>query len=137
MGTPKWKVTLTRQPYHSRCQRVYACWNAYREGHERKVPCMQATHSRAVACVSAIAVLLAFLLTGCAGIPSERSLIRSARDYAKGQGVDADKYSATVADRGEDYFVCFTRRAWLHAVGDHFGVFINKETGNYTLDYGR
>ena len=97
---------------------------------------MEHRHSGSWAFAGGVALLMVLLLIGCAAIPSERSLINTARAWANQQGVDAEKYSATVADRGADYFVLFTRKTWFLAVGDHFGVFINKETGNCTLVYG-
>lgn len=93
---------------------------------------MQRNHFRNLACV-----IVATILVGCAGMSSDKSLIRGAIEFAETQGVDADNYSATVTDRGDDYFVLFTRRALLQSPGDHFGVFVNKQTGKYTLDHGR
>jgi hypothetical protein len=81
-------------------------------------------------------ILVAQLLAGCASVSQERSLIRSAREFAKNNGVEAEKYSGTLLDRPDEYFILFTRRRWPHAVGDNFGVHVNKQTGKYRLTYG-
>ena len=98
---------------------------------------MKRHYFRNIGRVTAAVLLIGHLVVGCAGISSERALIKGAREFAKIHGVEADKYSATVDDRGDEYFVFFTRRSWPHSVGDHFGVRVNKETREHRLSYGR
>jgi len=78
-------------------------------------------------------MLLANLLAGCAGISPQRSIINDAKEFAKAHGIKANKYSGTVLDHSEEYFILFTRKTWFHAVDDHFGVQINKQTGEHRL----
>lgn len=98
---------------------------------------MQRKRFRELVWLAVTTILVGHLLTGCAGTSRDKSLIRGAREFAKAHGVDAEHYSGTVTDRGDDYFILFTRKAWPRAVGEHFGVFVNKQTGEYALDYGR
>jgi hypothetical protein len=88
-------------------------------------------------CFLSVTTTVAISTIGCAHTSSERALINSAKHYAKTQGIEVEKYSAAVVDKGEDFFILFTRRSWPHTVGNHFGVFKNKQTGEYRLSYGR
>jgi len=94
---------------------------------------MRRDHFRDLVCVTSVAVLVGQLVIGCAGISSQKSLIKEAREFANRQGINTAKYSATLRDDGDEYFVFFERRALLHSVGDFFAVSIDKERREYKL----
>jgi len=94
---------------------------------------MRRNHCRNLACITSVAVVIGQLLIGCAGTSSHKSLIKEAREFANRQGINAAKYSATLRDDGDEYFVFFERRALFHSVGDFFAVSIDKERREYRL----
>jgi len=92
---------------------------------------------RGMVFISMTAVLAGQLFAACAAISPTRSVVKDARQFAKAQGIDEKRYSASVLDGDDDYFVVFTRRSWPRKAGDHFAVRINKQTEEHRLVHGQ
>src|SRR5688572_24243915 len=86
--------------------------------------------------VAIVAIVIGQLLVGCAA-PEKKVTIKRAREFAKTQRGDVGNYSAALADRGDHYFILFTRKGWPRKAGDYFGVSIDKQTSECTLQYGQ